>query len=93
MNRGVTADHELAPPAAAPEAARPQHQMPVEAALGALQSTPQGLSAEEAQRRLATDGPNEITEGKRRTPLRMFVDQFTDFMILCAAPWQRYPLG
>jgi Ca2+-transporting ATPase len=83
MNRGVTADHELAPPAAAaPEAARPWHQMQVGAVLGALQSTPQGLSAEEAQRRLATDGPNEITEGKRRTPLRMFVGQFTDFMIL-----------
>jgi Ca2+-transporting ATPase len=36
----------------------------------------------EAQERLAAVGPNEITEGKRRTPLRMFVDQFTDFMIL-----------
>jgi Ca2+-transporting ATPase len=82
MNRGATAEHELTPPPAAPEAARPWHQMSVEAVLEALQSTPQGRSAEEAQRRLATDGPNEITEGRRRTPLRMFVDQFTDFMIL-----------
>jgi magnesium-transporting ATPase (P-type) len=82
MNRGATANHESAPPPAAPETARPWHQMPVEAVLAALKSTPQGLDAHEAQRRLAAVGPNEITEGKRRTPLRMFCDQFTDFMIL-----------
>jgi P-type Ca2+ transporter type 2C len=82
MNRGATAEHELTPPPAAPDADRPWHQMSVEAVLEALQSSPQGQSVEEAQRRLATDGPNEITEGRRRTPLRMFVDQFTDFMIL-----------
>jgi magnesium-transporting ATPase (P-type) len=82
MNRGATANHESAPPPAAPETAHPWHQMPVEAVLAALKSTLQGLDAHEAQRRLAAVGPNEITEGKRRTPLRMFCDQFTDFMIL-----------
>jgi magnesium-transporting ATPase (P-type) len=82
MNRGATANHESAPPPAAPETARPWHQMPVEAVLAALKNTPQGLDAHEEQRRLAAVGPNEITEGKRRTPLRMFCDQFTDFMIL-----------
>jgi cytochrome c nitrite reductase small subunit len=40
------------------------------------------LDADEAQRRLAAVDPNEITEGQRRTPERMFCDQFTDFMIL-----------
>ena len=82
MNRGATTDHELAPPTTGSEPARPWHQMPVKAVLEALQSTPQGLSAGEAQRRLATDGPNELAEGKRRTPLRMFFEQFADFMIL-----------
>jgi magnesium-transporting ATPase (P-type) len=82
MNRGATANHESALPPAAPETARPWNQMPVEAVLAALKNTPQGLDAHEAQRRLAAVGPNEITEGKRRTPLRMFCDQFTDFMIL-----------
>lgn len=82
MNRDATAAHRLATPPATPDGAPPWHQMPIEAVLEALQSTPQGLSAEEARRRLATGGPNDITEGKRRTPLRMFVDQFTDFMIL-----------
>jgi P-type Ca2+ transporter type 2C len=82
MNRGATVDHKLAPPAAEPEAAYPWHQLSVEAVLDALRSTAQGLRTAEAQERLATVGPNEITEGKRRTPLRMFVDQFADFMIL-----------
>jgi Ca2+-transporting ATPase len=36
----------------------------------------------EAQRRLAQHGLNVLTEGRRRSPLRMFLDQFTDFMIL-----------
>jgi Ca2+-transporting ATPase len=42
----------------------------------------QGLSAADAATRLARHGPNVIQEGRRRGPLRMFLDQFTDFMIL-----------
>jgi magnesium-transporting ATPase (P-type) len=57
MNRGATANHESAPPPAAPETARPWHQMPVESVLATLKSTPQGLDAHEAQRRLAAVGP------------------------------------
>jgi Ca2+-transporting ATPase len=58
------------------------HEMTVETVVDCLKTSPQGFSTEEARRRLAAVGPNEITEGKRRTPLRMFCDQFTDFMIL-----------
>ena len=58
------------------------HEMTVETVVDRLKTSPQGLSTEEARRRLAAVGPNELTEGKRRTPLRMFCDQFTDFMIL-----------
>ena len=58
------------------------HEMTVETVVDRLKTSPQGLSTEEARRRLAAVGPNEITEGKRRTPLRMFADQFTDVMIL-----------
>src|SRR5262245_47720466 len=82
MNRGATADREVVAPAAEPESAYPWHQLSVEAVLEALRSSAQGLATAEAEERLATVGSNEITEGKRRTPLRMFVDQFTDFMIL-----------
>jgi Ca2+-transporting ATPase len=53
-----------------------------EAVLEAQGSSPQGLDTQEVQRRLASVGPNEIAEGKRRTPVRMFADQFTDVMIL-----------
>ena len=41
-----------------------------------------GLTAAEAQRRLAERGPNVLIEGPRRTPLAMLAGQFTDFMIL-----------
>src|SRR5262245_3895060 len=82
MSRGTKAGHELTLSSAAPDADRPWHQMSAEAVLQALESSPQGLDAREVERRLAALGPNEITEGKRRTPLRMFCDQFTDFMIV-----------
>ena len=41
-----------------------------------------GLTAAEAKNRLAEFGPNEIEEGERRSPWRMLLDQFTDFMII-----------
>jgi Ca2+-transporting ATPase len=52
------------------------------AALAALETTSQGLGSAEAQERLLRHGPNALPEGRRRSPLRMLVDQFTDFMIL-----------
>jgi len=44
--------------------------------------TVRGLAADEALSRLEQHGPNAIIEGRRRGPFRMFVDQFTDFMIM-----------
>ncbi|MEO5863246.1 MAG: calcium-translocating P-type ATPase, PMCA-type [Burkholderiales bacterium] len=41
-----------------------------------------GLTPSEAVNRLARYGPNEIQEGVRRSPWRMLLDQFTDFMIV-----------
>ncbi|BAU50203.1 ATPase [Sulfurifustis variabilis] len=41
-----------------------------------------GLAPAEAAARLARHGPNRLREGRRRSPLRMLLDQFTDFMIL-----------
>ncbi len=42
----------------------------------------QGLSAAEASLRYKQYGPNELSVGKKRGPLRMFFGQFTDFMIV-----------
>jgi P-type Ca2+ transporter type 2C len=58
------------------------HAMPTGAVLEQVKTSRQGLSVAEAQRRLAEYGPNALTEGRRRSPLWMFVDQFKDFMIL-----------
>ena len=41
-----------------------------------------GLDTAEVARRLATYGPNSIEEARRRSTLRMLLDQFTDFMVL-----------
>ena len=61
----------------------PWHAQRVEAACASLGTEPaRGLSPEEAARRLARFGANEIREGVRRGPLAMFLGQFTDFMIL-----------
>jgi Ca2+-transporting ATPase len=56
--------------------------MTVEDALAELKSGLHGLTAEEARARLDRFGPNELVEKKRKTAVRMFLEQFTDFMIL-----------
>ncbi|MFH1653951.1 MAG: cation-translocating P-type ATPase [Pseudomonadota bacterium] len=41
-----------------------------------------GLTQEEAGKRFNDNGPNEIPEGKRKTAISIFFDQFKDFLIL-----------
>ncbi|MDP2316434.1 MAG: cation-translocating P-type ATPase [Pseudomonadota bacterium] len=41
-----------------------------------------GLDVAEVERRGARWGPNALAEGRRRGPLRMLLDQFTDFMVI-----------
>jgi P-type Ca2+ transporter type 2C len=47
-----------------------------------LNTSEEGLSTEEAGRRLEVHGPNILKEMEKRGVFMMFVDQFTDFMIL-----------
>ena len=42
----------------------------------------QGLSSEQAKQRLAEQGPNALTQAKRKNLFQRFFDQFKDFMIL-----------
>lgn len=41
-----------------------------------------GLSTKEATKRLTNLGPNRIQERKKANPIKMFLSQFTDFMVL-----------
>ncbi len=50
-------------------------------ALAALDATPVGLTGEEAVRRLARYGPNELPEGKRSSLLTVFARQFASPLI------------
>jgi Ca2+-transporting ATPase len=58
------------------------HQRTVDDAIGELNTSFNGISSEEAQKRLLQYGPNELGEKQRKTALMMFLDQFRDFMIL-----------
>lgn len=48
--------------------------------LGADPAT--GLSSEESARRLAENGANKLAEGKKKTTLQLFLEQFKDVMII-----------
>ena len=50
--------------------------------LADLQSTPDGLTAEEAARRLEQNGKNALRESARKSAFRRFLSQFADVMIL-----------
>lgn len=47
-----------------------------------LNTTRSGLSREEAARRLEQNGPNALTEGKKKSVLRVFLEQFADFLVI-----------
>jgi len=57
------------------------HSQTVEDVLAAIDSGPEGLSEDEANRRLEEYGPNEIRDDEEISPLAIFVDQFRDFLI------------
>lgn len=59
------------------------HQMTIGDVLAdLLTDSDKGLSAGEAKRRLELVGFNQLQEQKRLSPLKIFVSQFTDFMVL-----------
>ncbi len=64
------------------ETATQWHTLSEEECLATLKSQRTGLSAEEAGNRILQHGANRIQERKRVPPWKMFLLQFTDFMIL-----------
>ena len=47
-----------------------------------LACSEEGLSGQEAARRLEQYGPNELQEGKRKSIPRIFAEQFADFLVI-----------
>lgn len=60
----------------------PVYLQSVEEVFKEVQSSPSGLSSQEAASRLEKYGANTLQEGKKKSLLEKFVDQFKDFMIL-----------
>ena len=61
---------------------KPVYLQSVEDVFKEVQSSPSGLSSQEAASRLEKYGANALQEGKKKSLLEKFVDQFKDFMIL-----------
>ena len=53
-----------------------------EAVLAGLEAGAEGLTEAQAGARLAQYGPNVLAEGGRKGPLRVFLEQFADFLVL-----------
>lgn len=53
-----------------------------EEVLAKFDTTEQGLTQQEASKRLSEYGSNQLDEGKRKTLFSKFLDQFKDFMII-----------
>ena len=58
------------------------HSMKEEEVLEVLKSSKNGLTNDEARKRLAEYGPNELKEVKKRGLLKMFLDEFKDVFVL-----------
>jgi Ca2+-transporting ATPase len=58
------------------------HAMGTEEVIQRLQTNRNGLSEEEAERRLREFGYNELRERKRVTPIRIFLNQFRDIFVI-----------
>jgi Ca2+-transporting ATPase len=57
------------------------HTRSADEVLAQLGSSTAGLSSQDAAQRLAADGPNELKEGKRISPLWIFLGQFKSLII------------
>ncbi len=75
-NTSMSKETNIAP---APEEA--WHGQSADEVLGKLGSSAEGLSEEEAARRLAAEGPNELKEGKRISPFQILLGQFKSLII------------
>lgn len=62
--------------------AQPWHAYAVDDVFALLDSTPDGLSSDEARRRLAQYGPNELQAAQRISPWAILLEQFKNVLII-----------
>lgn len=53
-----------------------------EEVLRSVGSSPEGLTSDEAQKRISSDGPNKLREGKQKNIVLMFLKELTDPMLI-----------
>lgn len=59
------------------------HSLKTDEALAKLESSlTNGLTSQEVQKRLSEFGPNELKKEKGKSPVRLFLEQFTDVLII-----------
>ncbi len=58
------------------------YNLSVEGAFKQVDSSPLGLSSDEAHRRLEVYGPNELQEAERASPIRIFLSQFLSLLVV-----------
>ena len=69
------------PPIATRPKAAAWHSQAGDAVVAQLDSSAKGLASQEAAKRLAADGANELTEGERISPFQIFLGQFKSLII------------
>lgn len=75
--------HRPAGPGAVPQLSKPAHLLSVDDVLRELATSPDdGLTADDAQARLAAAGPNELEGGGGISPLRILAGQIFNAMVL-----------
>ena len=70
-------------PSGSPDPGVPRnwHALPADETLERLASSPAGLDEAEAERRLATHGPNRLAQARKRSALRRFLAQFHNILL------------
>ena len=58
------------------------HSLSAKEALDKLDSNPNGLTFQEAQKRITLFGPNELKKQKGKSPLKLLLGQFTDILMI-----------
>ncbi len=58
------------------------YEYPKEQVFSLMESDTKGLSPKEAQDRLAQYGPNQLAESKKKSVIRIFLEQFADLLVI-----------